>query len=148
MIKSEVELIKMVQYVATTTSAMAKKVLGRAFPIHSLTIFAHSPEEYDGLVKMVEKLGVPFNFNNGPRIALRAPINVEGNSITHLRIRKPDSARPQVGCNDFDADYSVFKKEFLVKFSQNLRLEVRPQYEMIELFHPAFDVLAYVVSDN
>lgn len=92
-------------------------------------------------------MGKPYNENNGPRIELHEPIAIDENRITHLRIRKPDSERPQVGCNDFETDYAFFKKEYLNKHSNNLRLVKRQEYEMVEFYDPDFDVLAYVVSN-
>ncbi len=92
-------------------------------------------------------MGAPYNENNGPRVALHEPIIVDSNTITHLRIRKPDLERPQVGCNDFDVEnYEAFKTEYLSKFPEYLFLIKRPEYEMIEFRHPDYDVLAYVVS--
>lgn len=146
-IKNKKELLSVVKYVAIETSKLAQKIVGKKFPIKSLTIFSHSQREYETLVKMLEDLGRSYNENNGPRVELYNPIAVENNHITHLRIRRPDSERPQVGCNDFETDYETFKKEYLLKYSSNLRLIKRPEYEMIEFFDPEFDVLAYVVSN-
>lgn len=135
-----------VRYVAEQTSALAEKITGKAFPIKSLTIFAHSQEEYELLAKIQAEMGKPYNFNNGPRVELYNPIVVGSNSITHLRIRKPDPERPHVGCNDFETNYDAFKREYLIRYPGNLRLIKRPEYEMIEFSDPEFDVLAYVVS--
>lgn len=146
LIRNQKELIEAVAYTALQTSKMAKKVTGKTFPIKSLTIFSHSQEEFESLVKITESLGKPYNYNNGPRVELDEPIEIEGNIITHLRIRKPDLERPQVGCNDFETDYNAFKNDYLLKHKENLSLIKRPEYEMIELHDPDFDVLAYVVS--
>lgn len=135
-----------VGYVALETSKLSQKILGVAFPISSLTIFAHSDEEYELLVNQLNEIGEEYNYNNGPRVVLSNPIVVDDNIITHLRIRKPDTERPQVGCNDFDTDYKLFKSKYLDQHTENLRLIIRPEYEMIEFHDPAFNVLAYVVS--
>jgi hypothetical protein len=148
MIKSREELIETVKYVASETSRMAEKVLGKTFPIKSLTVFSHSPEDFESLCKMLEGLGKPYDNNNGPRIELYDPIEIGGNRITHLRIRKPDSERPQVGCNDFETDYVAYKNQHLPKHPENLRVIKRPEYEMIELSEKDFNVLAYVVSNE
>jgi hypothetical protein len=80
-------------------------------------------------------------------VTLSEPIIVNANTITHLRIRKPDKERPQVGCNDFDVpDYSTFKEQYLPLYPDNLKLIKRPEYEMIEFSHPDYDALSYVVS--
>lgn len=147
-IKDEKQLREAVVYVAEKTSELAKKIIGKTLPISSLTIFAHYPDEFEKLSKIVKTLGNFFNENNGPRVALHEPIKIGKNTITHLRIRKPDPYRTQVGCNDFDAsDYDTFKNEYLSKYPNHLRLIKREDYEMIEFFHPDFDVLAYVTSE-
>ena len=145
-IQSKEELIEAVRYVANRTSELAKKVIGKELPIKSLTIFAHSQPEFEGLTKLLNEMGKPYNYNNGPRVELNEPIIADKNQITHLRIRKPDPERPQVGCNDFETDYESFKNEYLSDHPKNLRLIKRPEYEMIEFRDPNFDVLAYVVS--
>jgi hypothetical protein len=146
LLQNKEQLITAVEYIAIETSRMAEKTIGKRLPIESLTVFSHSQPEYESLIKILAGMGMPYNENNGPRITLREPIIVGENRITHLRIRKPDSERPQVGCNDFETDYDSFKKEYLESHGDNLRLIKRPAYEMIEFSDPEFDVLAYVVS--
>ena len=143
----EKEIVERVVYIANQTSRLCEISIGNTLPISSLTIFSHSEDEFASLKKSLSVLGSPYNENNGPRVTLYKPIKAGSNLITHLRIRKPDLERPQVGCNDFDVeDYEVFKRKYLVSHSKNLRLIVRNDYEMIEFFNDNFDVLAYVVS--
>lgn len=146
-IQNQEELMAAVTYVASETSKMAQKIVGKTFPIHSLTIFSHSQSEFEVLIELLAKIGKPYNYNNGPRVELYAPIGVGSNRITHLRIRKPDPERPQVGCDDFETDYEVFKNEYVSRYPVNLSLIKRPEYEMVELHDSEFDVLAYVVSN-
>lgn len=147
-IQNQEELLKTVKYIATESSKMAKKVIGLAFPIKSVTVFSHSEQEFELLTGILSKLGKPYNYNNGPRVELHEVIQVNGNRITHLRIRKPDGERPQVGCNDFEADYKAFKRKYLEKYPENLSMIRRPEYQMIELRDEGFDVLAYFVSKS
>ena len=140
-------MIQAIHFVVNKNSAMSEKIIGQVLPISSLTIFSHYPEEFEYLSKLALELGELYNENNGPRVTLNEPIKVNNNTITHLRIRKPDNERPQVGCNDFDVkDYTEFKGKYLPIHPDNLRLIERPNYEMIEFHHPNYDVLAYVVS--
>lgn len=146
-IKDEKQLREAVVYVADKTSELARKIIGKPLPISSLTIFAHYHDEFKNLSKIVQTLGNFVNENNGPRVVLHEPIKVGENMITHLRVRKPDPYRMQVGCNDFDvSDYDTFKNEHLPKHPDNLRLIKRVDYEMIEFFSPDYDILAYIVS--
>lgn len=146
-IKDEKQLREAVIYIADKTSELAKEIIGKSLSISSLTIFAHYPDEFEKLSGVAKTIGNLFNEHNGPRVALHKPIKARENTISHLRIRKPDPYRMQVGCGDFDVpDYETFKNENLLKYQNNLRLIKREEYEMVEFFHPDFDVLAYVVS--
>jgi hypothetical protein len=145
-IQNSEELLQTVKYIVSQTSGMAQEIVGRDFPIKSLTVFSHSPEEFELLCKILESLGKPYNYNNGPRVELYKPIESGTNRITHLRIRKPDPDRPEVGCNDFETDFDSFKNKYLLDHPANLSLIRRLEYDMIELHNPGFNVLAYVVS--
>lgn len=145
-IQNQKELIETIKYVASETTRMAQRIVGKAFPIKSLTVFAHSQLEFELMCEMLTKVGKPYNYNNGPRVELYEPIEIGENRITHIRIRKPDLERPQVGCSDFETTYETFKSEYLSKYPDSLSLIKRPEYEMIELHDKNFDVLAYVVS--
>ncbi len=146
-IKDEKQLREAVIYVAENTSELAKKIIGKSLPIKSLTIFSHYSGEFEDLAKIVKTIGNFFNENNGPRVTLKESISVGENTITHLRIRKPDPYRMQAGCSDFEVpNYDTFKNDYLSKHSNSLRLIERKDYEMIEFFDPDFDVLAYIVS--
>ncbi len=147
LIQNKEGLLETVHYIATETSKLAENLVGKTFPIKSLTIFSHSESEYELLTKILGEIGKVYSFHNGPRAESNVPIIVGSNKITHLRIRQPDPERPQVGCNDFETNYENFKKEYLHKCPNNLRVIVRPEYEMIEFFDPEFNVLAYVVSN-
>lgn len=137
-------------YVATMTTKLCKKITGSSFPIPDITVFSHYPEEFEKLKKIVLTLGSFVKDNNGPFVKLRKPLQVVGSKISLLRVRHPDPYRSQVGCNDFQVpDYSAFKQTYLKeKYKNNVRVFQRPKYEMIELFDPNYDVLAYVLSEN
>ena len=148
-IQNEQQLKTAVSYVATKTSDLAEKIIGKKLSISSLTIFSHSAIEFENLQKILLTLGAFYNENNGPRVSLYNPIEINTNTIKYLRIRKPDPDRPQVGCNDFDIDdYSAFENQYLSNHPQNLLMTERPTYKMIEFFDSDFDVLAYIVSAN
>lgn len=148
-IRNKKKLNEAVKYVATQNTKLCKKIIGKPLPITSLTIFAHYHAEYEEIVEILSKIGKYYNENNGIRVTLHNPIKVGRNTITHLRIRRPDPYRMHVGCSDLNIkNYSSFKKKYLDNKSKNLRLIVRSEYEMIEFFDPDFDILAYVVSNK
>ena len=146
-IESKEELLDAVQYVASKASELSKRVTGIEYQIVTLTVFAHYPEEYEKLREISLELGEFDHENNGVFVKLHEPINLSSGKLELLRIRKPDPYRMQVGCCDFEVgDYERFKRAYLQKNSQSLRLIERPEYEMIEFFSPDYDILAYVLS--
>lgn len=144
------DLSEAARYIATMTTQLCKKITGSSFPIPDITVFSHYSEEFEKLKKIVQTLGSFVKENNGPFVKLREPLRVVGSEISLLRVRHPDPYRSQVGCNDFQVpDYDAFKHTYLTeKYQHNVRVFQRPEYEMIELFDPEYDVLAYVLSEN
>ncbi len=146
-IASKEKLYEAINYVATETTKLAKNITGNVYPISSLTIFAHYPEEFEGLKKVLFEIGNLESEHNGPFVRLHEPIQLPNNKLDLLRVRKPDPYRMQVGCNDFEVqNYQEFKDRLLNSNPNNLRIIKRPDYEMIEFFDPDFDVLAYMLS--
>ena len=146
-IKNKEELHSAISYVAVAVSELLQKVTGDMAPITSLSVFSHDDDEYAFLCGLLKTMGTGVGEVNGPRVALHEPMRAGGHTITHLRIRNPDPDKPQVGCADLDvADYFAFKNKNLSTHLQNLKLIVRPDYELIELFDKDSDVLGYVLS--
>jgi hypothetical protein len=145
-IMSEATLIEAVHYIIDRETLLSSKAVNKVLSITYLTIFAHYTDEYDELIKIIEKLGDTSDANNGTKSKLHTPIKAGDQEIRELRVRRPDPYRMQVGCCDFGIeDYNAFKDSHLEN-NKNLRLIERPDYEMIEFFDPDLDVLAYIVS--
>lgn len=146
-IQTKNELLEAINYVAIKSTELSKKITGNEYPISTLTIFSHYPNEFENLKKIIFDLGELSSENNGPYVRLKTPIELPNNKLEILRVRQPDPYRLHVGCNDFEVpDYEEFKSKFLESNPHNLRLIERPEYDMIEFFDPDFDVLSYVLS--
>ena len=146
-INTSEQLKEVVVYIATKTIELGERIIGNTLPVSSLTVFAHYLEEYEKLCKILTGIGKIVGENNGPRFLLQHPLKAGGALITHVRIRKPDPSRMQVGCGDFDVEeYQDFKQKYLSQHPNDLRCIERSNYEMVEFFNPDFDVLAYIVS--
>jgi hypothetical protein len=145
---SKEEVIKIAQVIAQKVENLVQRTIGRELPISYLTIFSHTPQEYSRLVELMSELGTKSEANNGFKFMLTNPINTAGGDIGLIRISKPDTYRTQIGCADLDVDsYASFKMTELPKHPDNMRLIVRPEYEMLEFFaFDSNDVLAYIVS--
>ena len=158
-IESQSILEEAVRYVADECSWLFFNAVGYVATIKSVTIFAHYPDEYDQLVRMIAEMGEVSDISSGQRVKLAEPIVVDVGilevndvrqhviqTIEHLRIRRPDPYRMQVGSCDYEvADYWDFKNFYGLTTSSPRTLE-RGDYEMLEFFDPSSDVLGYVMS--
>ena len=124
----------------------------------NLGIFCHYEDEYSQLIELRKTLTEPSDNPNQKYFKLHEPIVFEATEYapkaiyTDLYIRKPDPYRHHVGDMDFylePMEYEKLKKEFL---SDNLlpwsRLFPRADLDMIELYDPDSDVLAYVSTNQ
>lgn len=147
-IQTKEELFEAINYIATKSTELCKKITGETYPIEPLTVFSHYPNEFELLKQIAFQIGDKDSEVNGPYVKLRESVQLPNNKLNQLRIRQPDPYRMQVGCNDFVVpDYEAFKTKYLSSKLNNLRLIQRPEYHMIEFFDPDFDVLAYVLSN-
>lgn len=123
----------------------------------NLGIFCHYDDEYESLVELRKTLTEPSDNPNQKYFKLHEPIVFEAADTspegiyTHLYIRNPDPYRHHVGDLDFylaPDEYVALKAEFE---SWNLlpwaRLFPRTDLDMIELYNPDSDVLAYVSTN-
>lgn len=147
-ISTKEELLAAVASIAEKVEGMVMKTIGRQLSIVYVTIFTHRAAAYDRLVELGSNLGKRTDANNGEAFILYEPFSTAGGKVGKIRIRKPDPYRSQLGCADLKVeDYVSFKEHELARHPQNLRLIVRPEYEMIEFFDmDSNDVLAYVLS--
>jgi len=105
-------------------------------------IFCHSEEEYNELVSLVGTMGeVIKDTHNGPLFHIEDLGTVSG-KLKLLKIRMPDSTRPERGDADFTvSNYKLFKEKSLSQ--PQFKLIDRGYMEMIELMDPRFDVRVY-----
>lgn len=147
-IRDEKTLREAINYIATQTTALCKKITGKEFQIEPLTIFSHYQAEFEYLKSLLLTIGKFDNDkHHGLYVRLNEPIQLPHNTLTLLRVRQPDPYRMQVGCDDFIiSDVEKFKQEYLDAHPFNLRVIDRPDMEMIEFYDPDFDVLAYITT--
>jgi hypothetical protein len=71
-----------------------------------------------------------------------APLSTVAGALRLLKIRRPDSKRPEKGDADFTVtDYGKFKKKHLGR--PGFSIIKRPGMEIIELIDPSYNVIAY-----
>jgi hypothetical protein len=142
-IKSEKELFETYKYIAEELEKLSQKVFGKTLPITTLKVFPHYPEEYDFLYKLVSDMGTPATFNSESSYYSKVKKEINGINIDYLGVRIVDPYRLHVGCGDYEIeDFDEFKKQFLGKSPFIRQFSDK---EMIEVWHPDFDILGYVI---
>lgn len=107
-------------------------------------IFCQSDAEYEELNKKAAQIGnVTEDTPTGPLYKFHKPLQTLAGPLWLLKIRKPDSTRPQRGDADFTLkDYNSFKEKYL-KDNGHFKIIDRRNFEMIELKDSKFNVISY-----
>lgn len=105
-------------------------------------IFSQNKKDYEELIKSAQNIGTVIKETPTGLLFHVHPIDTVSGKLKLLKIRLPDSARPEKGDADFTvSNYSNFKKKYLSK--NGFKLIHREDFEMIELTDYEFDVRAY-----
>ncbi len=110
--------------------------------INYACIFSQSPEEFEILIKVADKIGkIIKDTPTGPLFDID-PIKTIAGNLRLLKIRNPDKTIHERGDADFTVfNYPDFKNKYLPK--DGFRLIKRKDFEMIELVNFDFNVRAY-----
>lgn len=154
-IQSEGELLKAIKHIHLECHKLCKQTFGKYLQnAGNVGVFCHYDDEYIQLKKIQEKIIKPSNNPNQKYFILHKPIVIKSQgdipktTYTHLYIRKPDPYQHHVGDIDFYLEPEKYKElkrslQYGVKF-KGARIFERPDLDMIELYDPDVDVLAYV----
>ena len=140
---TEDRLTLALDYVATSTLALARKILQQELTIDTICFFAQSTAEYTFLLEAVRKRGTESKFSHGPTTYVDTDIEVAGQHIAILGVRQPDPTRHWVGYGDYplsDDDYGALRtgsNPFIREISSGRGQDLR-QFE-----HPDSDVLGF-----
>ncbi len=105
-------------------------------------IFSQNKEEYEKVIEVARNIGTVIKETSTGLLFHIRPIDTVSGKLKLLKIRLPDSTRPEKGDADFTvSDYSDFKKKYLTR--KGFKLIQREDFEMIELVDSEFDVRAY-----
>jgi len=154
-IKSKEELFEAIKHIHFECHKLCMQSFGEYFPnAGNMGVFCHYDDEYEFLTKLRKEL-TEFSDNvNQKYYRLHKPIvipakgGVPETTYTHLYIRRPDPYRHHVGNVDFylePEEYKKLKNSMLAgKKIEGARVFERPDLDMIELYDPDTDALAYV----
>lgn len=140
------DLNKIIVYIVEQCVKLKDKYTGEKDLIADyVCIFSHSQDEYNALIKSAEQIGkLASQTPTGPVFAFINPPDTIVGKPKLLKIRKPDTTRPQRGDVDFNTDYEMFKNKY--RDNKRFTLIQREDFEMIELRDDNFDVFVYFSS--
>lgn len=158
-IGSESELVDAVKYLHQATHKLCKEVTGEYLPVRrNIGIFCHDYDEFTRLAELRKKLTYPDPNYKGKYFPLKQPfVCVEKDGVPaaryeYLYIRQVDPYRSQVGDVDFvmpSDRFEAFKSQLAVgDFRAGARVFERPEENMIELWLPHYDVVAYIGTET
>ncbi|QQG39550.1 MAG: hypothetical protein HYS81_04185 [Candidatus Aenigmatarchaeota archaeon] len=138
-----VDMKKLIQeIVAQACLLSAKHTSERDAPVNYACIFTQSQSEYEDMLNLARQMGpVVDDTSTGPVFQI-VPLSTDAGDLGLLKIRRPDTKRPERGDADFTvSNYQAFKKTCLGK--PGFALIKRRNMEMLELVDSSFDVIAY-----
>lgn len=147
-IASEDECQRALEYIQIKLRELSRLVLEEQIPVYTLKIFAHYEGEYEYLLQWANEMGKRDDASSATSYYVKPfeVLKVNDEVVSYLGIRIPDPYRAQVGCGDFIVkNLEDFKKKYIGK--KYIREIEHPVYKMLELYHPDFDVLGYVVEE-
>lgn len=158
-VQNKEQLLEAIEHIHFSSYKLCKQSFGVYLPnAGNLGFFCHYDDEFELLKnirdEITEKTDNPElkYFTLLEPITIAAKDDVPKTTYTHLYIRKPDIYRYQVGDIDFylrNDEYQELKTAILNgRQIKGARVFERPDLDMIELFDPDIDVLAYVSTST
>ena len=154
-IQSQDGLLEAMKYIHLACHKLCEQSFGTYLPnAGNMGVFCHYDDEYARLVEIRQRIAKPSDDPNQKYFELYEPIiipaeaDVPETTYTHLYIRRPDIYRAQVGDIDFYVEQTEYDKlkQSLVDGAkiEGARIFPRSDLDMIELYDPDVDTLAYV----
>lgn len=119
-----------------------KHIEDKNAPVNYACVFSHTKKEYQELIETSKKIGTIIKETpTGPLFKIE-PLDTVAGDLKLLKIRLPDSTRPEMGDADFTIiHYDQFKRKYLSK--TGFKRIKKENFEMIELIDSDFNVRAY-----
>jgi len=158
-IKNKSELFKAIKHIHFECYKLCKQSFGKyLLNAGNMGVFCHYNDEYERLIEIRKELTEPSDNPNQKYFQLYKPIvvpigeDVPETTYTYLYVRRPDPYRHHVGDVDFYLDpkkYTELKQLLSTgKKMRGARVFERTDYDMVELFDPDADTLAYVSTNQ
>jgi len=136
------------EYIVPKTIELNNKYISdEIVEINYSAIFCQNQEEWENFNNQMASLATIIdNTPTGPLYKFNEPVKTMAGNLLLLKIRKYDKDHPQRGDADFTIkNYELFKNKYL-KDINHFNIIKKPNFEMIELKDPNFDVMSYFSS--
>lgn len=137
------DLKKLIQSIVEEATALKNKHIEyRNTPVNYACIFSQSKEEYEELLEATWKIGKVIQETPSGLLFQIKPLETVSGILKLLKIRIYDPTRPERGDADFTiSNFPEFEKKYLSK--PGFKIMKKPDFYMIELMDPDFDVRVY-----
>lgn len=137
------DLKNRVKNIVEKATALKNKYIDyKNMPVNYACIFSQSKREYDELLEVARKIGNVVKETPTGLLFHIEPLQTISGVLKLLKIRIPDSTRPELGDADFTvSNFPEFEKKYLSK--RGFKLIKKENFVMIELVDSGFDVRAY-----
>ncbi len=133
---------KVKSIIQKATALKHKHIDDKNTPVNYACIFSQSKEEYEELLKVAQKIGKIIKETPTGLLFHIEPLETVSGFLKLLKIRIPDSTRPELGDADFTiSNFPEFEKKYLSK--PGFKIMKKPDFYMIELIDSNLDVRAY-----
>lgn len=112
-----------------------------------ITIFSKDINDYEYLQNELKQLGEEKEANNGKKYLLKNHLEILGEDLELIRVRKSDIHRTEIGCGDLSHTPEVYENIRNRALEKGWDIILRKGYEMIELSNFDLPVYAYLVKD-
>jgi hypothetical protein len=149
-ILTDERLEQAITFIADQSIALARLVLRRELSIDMICFFAQTPEEYAWLEQAVRARGPQSDLSHGPTLYVDSDFAVGGQQIRWFGVRQPDPTRPWVGYGDFPVALDDYAAMVAAAQANPHAHEITSGLgkPLLELRHPDFDVLGFVVASK
>ena len=131
------------EIVKTSTTLKNKYINNKNTPVNYACVFSQNEKEFNELIKTTRKIGNVIEKTPTGLLFQISPLKTVSGILRLLKIRIPDTTRPERGDADFTVpNFTDFKKKYISQDRFKL-IKKRQDFEMLELMDSEFDVRAY-----
>jgi hypothetical protein len=131
-------------YVVDQAKQLSEQLTGQKLNLSNAKIFAHYPDEFDFLKSVVTDYGKTSDAGRATSKYVDCSHQIGDSHLTKIGVRVADPYRSHVGCGDYEVKDPQTFQRFAPQAPSFVRHFPAMPKQFLELWHPDFDVLAYI----